>query len=90
MFRLWCKVFDDGCHLIKDTVIENADSELSRTRKIFDGINSACQEFDLGEPIWLDSNIEEFKRRSKVRFSAANFVESIDFSYLEIQVIEED
>lgn len=90
MFRLWCKLFDDTNHLLKDTVIINEDDALNRTRKIFDGIRSACYEFDLGEPIWLDCNIETFKRHSKVRFNQDNFIESIDFSYMEIQVIEED
>lgn len=90
MFRLWCKLFDDANHLIQDTVIENDDTALNRTRKIFDGIRSACYTFDLGEPIWLDANIEAFKRHSKVRFNQDNFIETIDFSYMEIQVIEED
>lgn len=90
MFRLWCKLFDDGNHMLKDTVIEDTDAAKNRTRKIFDGIRSACYEFDLGEPIWLDSNVETFQRHSKVRFNQDNFIESIDFSYMEIQVIEED
>lgn len=33
MFRMWCKLFDDRGHLIKDTVIKNADSDLNRTAK---------------------------------------------------------
>jgi hypothetical protein len=90
MFRLWCKLFDDSGHLIRDTVIENADSRLNRTRKIFDGLKDACYEFDLSEPIWLDSNVDTFKRHSKVRFNQDNFIESVDFAYMEIQVIEED
>ena len=90
MFRLWCKIFDDSGHLLKDTVVENDDISLNRTRKIFDGIRSACYTFDLGEPIWLDSNVDTFKRHSKVRFYQDNFIEHIDFSYMEIQVIEED
>ena len=47
MFRMWCKLFDDRGHLIKDTVIKNADSDLNRTRKIFAAIHDACYEFDL-------------------------------------------
>lgn len=90
MFRLWCKIFDEGRHLVKDTVIENDDPNLNRTRKILGGLRDACYEFDLGEPIWLNSNIEDFKRHSKVKFIQDNFVEEIDFSYLEIEVIEED
>ncbi|MGN0318760.1 MAG: hypothetical protein ACI4E1_12590 [Lachnospira sp.] len=90
MFRLWCKIWDDGKHLIKDTVIENADKDLNRTAKIFKGIREACYQFDLGEPIWLDSNIEEFRRHSRVSFIQDNFIEPIDFACMEVQVIEED
>ena len=52
MFRLWCKLFDDSNHLLKDMVVENDDAATNRTRKIFDGIHSACYAFDLSEPIW--------------------------------------
>ena len=79
MFRLWCKLFDDSNHLLKDMVVENDDAATNRTRKIFDGIHSACYAF-----------VAEFKRHSKVRFYQDNFIDSIDFSYMEIQVIEED
>lgn len=90
MFRLWCKLFDESGHLLKDTVIANDNPDLNRTRKIFDAIHDACYEFDLSEPIWLESNIETFKRHSKVHFNHDNFIDSIDFSYMEIEVIEED
>lgn len=88
MFRLWCKIFKDN-HLIKDTVICD-NSELNRTRKVFNAIDTACIEFDLGHPIWLDSNVKTFQRHSKVKFNSDNFIEGIDFDFLEIQVIEED
>ena len=39
--------------------------------------------------IWLDTNISEFKRRSKTRFTQDNFIESLEFDYLEIQITEE-
>lgn len=87
MFRLWGKIWKDN-HLIKDTVICD-ESDDTRTHKIFHALDEICYEFDLGKPIWLDSNIDEFKRRAKTRFSADSFIESIDFDYLEIQIIEE-
>ena len=46
--------------------------------------------FDLSRPIWLDSNIAEFKRISKTRFNHDNFIDSIDFDYMEVQILEED
>lgn len=89
MFRLWCKIFYEN-RLVKDTVICNDKQDQSRTAKIFEAIESACYEFDLGKPIWLESNIESFKRHSKVRFIQDNFIDKIEFDFMEIHVIEED
>lgn len=89
MFRIWGKVFKDT-HLLKDTVIVNEDSSLNRTKKIFNALDDICYEFDLSKPIWLDANISEFKSLSKTRFTQDNFIEELDFDYLELQVIEED
>lgn len=89
MFRLWAKEFKNN-KMLKDTVIENNDSTLNRTKKVFQAIDEVCYEFDLSKPIWLDYNIEEFKRIDKTRFYSDNFIDSIPFDYLEIHVIEED
>lgn len=88
MFRLWAKVFKDN-RMLKDTCIQDAGSD-TRTHKIFHALEEICYEFDLGKPIWLDKTIAEFKRHDKARFTQDNFIEPIDFDYLEIQVIEED
>ncbi|MBS7341125.1 MAG: hypothetical protein ACI4EP_01090 [Suilimivivens sp.] len=88
MFRLWAKVFQDN-HLLRDTVICDESND-TRTHKIFHALDEVCYQFDLGKPIWLESTIQEFKRHSKTRFYQDNFIEHIEFDYLEIQVIEED
>lgn len=88
MFRLWGKIWKDN-HMIKDTVICD-DSEDTRTHKIFHALQEICYDFDLANPIWLDKTINDFKCHSKTRFYQDNFVETVDFDYLEIQVIEED
>jgi len=71
-------------------VYENGNPELNRTKKVFAGVHEFCMAFDLQEPIWLDKNIKEFKRVDKTRFYQDNFIESIEFDYLEIHVIEEE
>lgn len=76
--------------MLRDTVVCNEEKGLNRTKKIFSAIEEVCNEFDLSRPIWLDSNIAEFKKHDKVRFSKDNFIDDIDFDYLEIHVIEED
>ncbi len=88
MFRLWAKVFKDN-RMLKDTVICD-DSADTRTHKVFRAIDEICYQFDLGKPIWLDATIAEFKKHDKARFRQDNFIEAIDFDYLEIHVIEED
>ncbi len=85
--RIWFKIFKDN-HLLRNTVVED-DSEDTRTHKIFHALEQACYEFDLGKPIWLDATVAEFKRHDKARFYQDNFVEQIDFDFLEIHVIEE-
>ncbi|MBR1930930.1 MAG: hypothetical protein IJ833_05575 [Lachnospiraceae bacterium] len=88
MFRLWARTFRDN-HLLQDTCIEDGSID-TRTHKIFRALDEICYEFDLSKPIWLEKTIAEFKRHSKVRFTQDNFIENIEFDYLEIQVIEED
>lgn len=75
--------------MLQDTVIID-DSADTRTHKIFRALDDVCYQFDLGKPIWLDATIAEFKRHDKARFTQDNFIEEIEFDYLEIQVIEED
>jgi len=88
MFRLWAKIFKDN-HLLRDTVICD-EGEDTRTHKVFRALDEICSQFDLGRPLWLDTNIREFQKHSKARFYRDSFIEQIDFDYLEIQMLEED
>ena len=88
MFRMWGKLIKDN-HLLKDITACRSDYSQSRTQMVFDCLDEICYEFDLSKPIWLDHNIEEFKKHDKTRFYQDNFVDSIDFDYLEIHIIEE-
>lgn len=88
MFRMWGKLIKDN-HLLKDTTACRGDYSQSRTQMVFDCLDEICYEFDLEKPIWLDSNIKDFKLHDKTRFGLDNFIEAVDFDYLEIQVIEE-
>lgn len=89
MFRLWAKIFKDN-RMLKDMVVCNDSPDLRRTEKIFAAIDDICRAYDLSKPIWLDATVSDFKRYDKTRFVQDNFIEPIDFDYLEIHVIEED
>lgn len=88
MFRLWARTFKDN-HMLQDTCIADGSAD-TRTHKVLRALDEVCYQFDLSRPIWLDKTVQEFRRHSKVRFAQDNFVDGIDFDYLEIQVIEED
>lgn len=86
MFRLWAKIFKNN-HMLKDTVVE-IEREDTFTHKVFDALDKVVMEFDLSKPIWLDKNIEDFKKNCRTRFTTDNFVEEIEFDYLDFHVIE--
>lgn len=88
MFRLWGRIWKNN-RLLKDTVICNEEQD-TRTHKVMNGLRDICYEFDLEQPIWLDSNIKDFQLHAKTRFNKDSFIEEIPFDYLEIQIIEED
>lgn len=88
MFTIWAREFKDN-RMIRDMTVRDESRE-TRTHKVFNAIDRICYEFDLGKPIWLDVNIDDFKRHAKVRFRQDSFLEEIGFDYLEIEVIEED
>jgi len=85
--RIWFKKWQNS-HMLADMVINNDDDD-TRTHKIFNALTDICDQWDLSKPIWLDANIKEFKSLAKTRFSQDNFIDQIDFDYLEIHIIEE-
>ena len=86
--RIWGKLIQDN-HMLRDMTVTDDSSE-TRTHKNFRALEEICHEWDLSVPTWLDINISDFKRHKKTRFTQDNFVgESIDFDYLELQIIEE-
>lgn len=88
MFRVLGRTFKNN-KMLKSTTIE-LDIDDTRTHKVFRALEQICEEFDLSNPIWLDTNINEFKRIARTRFYADSFVEAIEFDYLDFYVIEED
>lgn len=89
MFRVWGRTFKNN-KMLQSTTIELELPDETRTHKIFMALDQICQDFDLSNPIWLESNINEFKRIARTRFYADSFIESIEFDYLDFYVIEED
>ena len=88
MFRMWGKLVKNN-RIIRDITIANGNYNLSRSQMLQQAFDEICYTFDLSKPIWLTSNMIEFRQRSRTRFGQNHFVEQVPFDYLEIQVIEE-
>ena len=86
--RFWIRLFLEN-RMTEDTAI-TIDGNDTRTHKVFAAIDKACYDLDICRPIWLDTNINDFKRYSKVRFYKDSFIEEVPFDYMEFSVLEED
>lgn len=86
--RIWGKIWKQN-HVLRDDTVEDYSSD-TRTHKIFNALDELCNRFDLSRPIWLDSNVQEFKRHRKVHFTQDSFIETIEFDSFELQVLDED
>lgn len=89
MFRIWGKIIKNN-KILQDTVVCIDDYEMSRTKKVYKALDDICNEFNLANPVWLKKNQEDFIVHARTRFTNDNFIEAIDFDYLDFQVIEED
>jgi len=89
MFRVWMRIIKEN-RLVRDTVIEKNDPDMTRTKKVYAALEDGCHELDLSIPIWLDVNIRDFKRHARTRFTRDSFIEAVDFDYLDFRVLEED
>ena len=88
MFRVWGKIYKNN-QMLRDITVYCTKAD-TRTHKVFQALDDICYAFDLSRPVWLDSNIKEFKRHAKTRFRQDSFIDEIDFDFLEFHVIEED
>lgn len=86
--RFWARIFKDN-RMTADTVIEDPGND-TRTHKVFAAMEKISYDFDIPRPIWLDSNISDFQKYSKVRFNKDSFIEDVPFDYLEFSVLNED
>ena len=87
IMKIWYKLVKSN-KLIRETVIENTE-DISRTKRIFGSLEQVCHDWDLAVPVWFESTIKDFQKRSRARFTAESFPEQVEFDYLEIHVIEE-
>jgi len=89
MFRIWGKLMKNN-RFLNEMVAEIDNTSLTREEKIEEALDQFTMAFDLQKPMWFDKNTKDMKKFSRTQFFDDQFIESITFDYLEIEIIEED
>ncbi|WP_414732904.1 hypothetical protein [Acetobacterium carbinolicum] len=74
---------------LEEKVIAIDNNSLNINNKIQAALEIICHDFDLEKPMWFDKNTKELKQISKTSFHEDQFIESIWFDYLEIEIIDD-
>ncbi|MEO1814493.1 MAG: hypothetical protein ABGU93_02730 [Acetobacterium sp.] len=74
---------------LEEKVVEFDDNSLNINDKIQTALELICYDFDLEKPMWFDKNTIELNQISKTTFREDQFIESIWFDYLELEIIDD-
>lgn len=88
MFRIWGKLITHN-KIVAEKVIAIDNKSLNENDKIQAALETFCHDFDLEKPMWFDKNTKELRQISKTTFREDQFIESIWFDYLEIEIIDD-
>jgi len=88
MVRIWGKLMKQN-KFMDEKVVEIDNKSLPINDKIQTALEIICHDFDLEKPMWFDKNTKELKQISKTTFREDQFIESIWFDYLEIEIIDD-
>ena len=87
--KLWAKCLLDQ-RIQKDTVgefmIESQPTDAETWEEILDGL---CKPLDLARPVLMKKHIRELLQFRRTVFYPADFMESVDFDRLEIEIFPE-
>ncbi len=88
MLKLWGKLIKN--HKILQEVVLDQPLENDSAQTVKTALNEFAIALDVGRPIWLPKNEKELRQFILTRFYPDQFLESIDFDYLEIEIISDD
>lgn len=87
MYRIWGKRIKDN-KIIEEMTYENKDDSLPINEALELALDEFTYAFDLQKPMWFNKNTKEMAKFHATSFHEDQFIEDIDFDYLEIQLLE--
>lgn len=88
MLKLWGKLIKHH-KILREAVL---DTELTgdTAQTVRSALNDFAPALDIARPIWLPKNETDLTKFIVTRFYPDQFMESIDFDWLEIEIIGDD
>ncbi|MBR7135702.1 MAG: hypothetical protein IKD14_01085 [Clostridia bacterium] len=86
MIKLWAKTYKNH-RIVKQTTFIVRDSKLDYSQ-FFDYVAQMCHELDSPTPIIIKDNIFNFAKFNFVKFVAGDFIETVDYDYLMIELVK--
>ena len=85
MFKLWAKEYDENNRIIKHQTFEfKQDFDI---RFLHAYLEIICNELKTETPMILTSHYVTFNNFNRVKFSESDFVDSVDFKFLSVELI---
>lgn len=85
MFKIWAKQYDQNQRIIKNQTFEFKQDFDARYLNAY--MQVICNEWKTETPMVLSSHILSFDNFNHARFSKSDFVDTVDFAFLTVQLI---
>lgn len=85
MFKLWAKQYDENQRILKSQTFEFSQDFDVRLLGAY--MQVICNEWKTESPMILSSHILSFDNFNHTRFSKTDFIDTVEFSYLTVQLI---
>ncbi len=81
--RIWAKTVNN------DKITRNYmyEQPLITANNFYNCVQEICNEMDVPTPVVIDINTQHFFRFNITKFPSREFVESVDFEYLELEFV---
>ena len=87
MIRLWSKLYKD--HKIVRQVTLNTRAETMDYSLFFDYVSEMAHALDSPSPVVIKTHIFNFAKFNFVKFTESDFVESVNFDYMMVELIKD-
>lgn len=86
MLKLWAKIIKN--HQIQKDIVLEVELLQTKAETVKNSLTELALSFDMARPIWLPKNGNDLKQFVVTRFFPDQFMESLEFDYLEIEIID--